>query len=87
MVTMCSLALPLRTVAVTVLADLGDLPRDGEHDDPLGRLRPGATQQVDGWDGWLRVDAHERALGAERGRAQTMVPDRVSLTRIATGEV
>lgn len=73
--------------AQTLLADLEDLPRHGDDDDPLGRLRLGAAQQVDGWDGWLRVDAHERALGAERGRARTKVHGRSSLTRVASGGV
>lgn len=32
-----------------------------------------------GWDGWLRIDEAERALGAERGRERTKIVDRDAL--------
>lgn len=31
------------------------------------------------WDGWLRIDAAERALGAERGRERTKIVNREEL--------
>lgn len=47
------------------------------------RLREQLTGVVD-WDGWLRIDAAERALGAERGRERTKIVDRELLLDHAT---
>ncbi|WP_433675714.1 FAD-dependent oxidoreductase [Microbacterium gorillae] len=47
------------------------------------RLREQLTGVVD-WDGWLRIDAAERALGAERGRERTKIVDRERLLDHAT---
>ena len=38
------------------------------------------------WEGWQRVDAHEKALGEAEGRARVKVVPRDELTRIARGE-
>lgn len=38
------------------------------------------------WDGWLRVDAHEKQLGEGEGRPRVKVVEREELTRIARAE-
>lgn len=38
------------------------------------------------WDGWLRVNEHEKALGAAEGRERIKVVPREELTRIARAE-
>jgi len=38
------------------------------------------------WDGWLRVDEHEKQLGAAEGRERKKVVPREELTAIARGE-
>ena len=38
------------------------------------------------WEGWLRVNEHEKALGEAEGRARVKVVPRDELTRIARGE-
>lgn len=38
------------------------------------------------WDGWLRVDAHEKQLGEAEGRPRVKVVEREELTRIARAE-
>ncbi|MGX1934573.1 FAD-dependent oxidoreductase [Microbacterium resistens] len=72
----------LQTVSQLV-ADLERRPLDGPDRDPLPPLREAAGVTAVDWDGWLRVDAHERALGAERGRERIKVADRGELRDIA----
>ncbi|MBE9373359.1 FAD-dependent oxidoreductase [Saccharopolyspora sp. HNM0983] len=38
------------------------------------------------WEGWGRLDAHERALGEERGRERLKVVERADMVRISRGE-
>lgn len=72
----------------TVDSLLNDLAqRDSEADRP----EPGAAdalrarlEGVIGWDGWLRIDAAERSLGAENGRERTKIVDRGQLLDVAT---
>lgn len=59
---------------------LADLAEDG-HRAPQGaadRLRERLADAV-GWDGWLRIDAAERSLGATRGRERTKIVHRDEL--------
>ena len=69
------------TVA-SLLADLeatdraGGSGRDPEH--LVARL-----QALVDWDGWLRIDAAERAIGEARGRERTKIVDRAELLRHA----
>ncbi|PWV68879.1 hypothetical protein DFR69_1161, partial [Nocardia neocaledoniensis] len=37
------------------------------------------------WDGWYRLDAHERALGEPEGRERVKVVDRVDMLRASVG--
>jgi ferredoxin--NADP+ reductase len=36
------------------------------------------------WDGWLRIDAAERALGVKHGRDRIKIKERDELVRIGT---
>ncbi|MBK1783423.1 FAD-dependent oxidoreductase [Prauserella cavernicola] len=37
------------------------------------------------WEGWLRLDAHERALGEQQGRARVKVVERDEMVRVSGG--
>lgn len=70
----------LQTVAHLV----EDLEPGGRHGhDPLPGLLVGLDAQPIGWEGWLRVDDHERELGTERGRHRIKVYSREELATIA----
>lgn len=71
------------TVAQLV-ADADQLTRaDRAEEDPLpGLLDAAGLPHID-WGGWLRVDAHERALGAERSRDRIKVFTRNRLASVA----
>lgn len=58
-------------------------------DQALGKGRRGADELVRerglkpiDWNGWLRIDAAERALGASLERARTKIADRTELVRL-----
>ena len=58
---------------------------EGPDDDPLpGLLNECGVQAVD-WDGWLRVDQHERAAGAQSGRPRVKLADPQRLSDVAHG--
>ncbi len=67
-----------------LMADLtGGARREG---DPLERLRESAAMPTStDWDGWLRVDAHERELGRAEHRERVKVHTRDDLLAIARG--
>lgn len=69
---------------VTQLADdFSARTQRGEDQDPLPALLADVETSHIGWDGWLRVDAHERALGTDRGRQRIKVFEREQLIAIA----
>jgi ferredoxin--NADP+ reductase len=37
------------------------------------------------WDGWLRLDEHERALGEDRGRERIKVVPREEMVAVSRG--
>ncbi len=67
-----------------LIADAPQLARtDRPEEDALpGLLDAAGLPHID-WGGWLRVDAHERALGAERGRPRIKVFTREHLASLA----
>jgi ferredoxin--NADP+ reductase len=72
-------------VVASVHADLETLPGREERDPDaiLSHLAErGVT--VTTWDGWERLDAHERALGEAAGRERVKVVPRDEMVRIAT---
>jgi ferredoxin--NADP+ reductase len=75
----------LHTVS-SVVSDIGLAPLPGRDSDPFPTLLDRAGLRRIDWAGWLRVDQHERALGAERGRARIKIPNRELLTQLASNE-
>lgn len=67
-------------VAAAILADHVKEPAT------LDRLLAGRGIHPVGLDGWLRVDAAERSLGAEHGRAREKISDPETLQRLAHGD-
>jgi len=67
-------------VAARVLADLVRQPSS------VDALLAGRGIRPVGFDAWQRVDAAERALGAEHGRPRERIADAETLTRLARGE-
>ncbi|MGI8870587.1 MAG: FAD-dependent oxidoreductase [Mycobacteriales bacterium] len=65
-----------RQTVQSILADAatGTLPLADRSDDAdlAADLRDAGVEVVE-WDGWLRIDAHEIALGRDRGRDRTKV--------------
>lgn len=73
------------TVA-SLLDDLDTTPRaDDPHPDAILDLLARRGVEVVPWSGWERLDAHELALGAARGRERIKVVPRPDLLRIAAG--
>ncbi|MFK4790770.1 FAD-dependent oxidoreductase [Microbacterium sp. ZW T5_56] len=70
--------------AETVESLIEDLSTKARVDpESSARVRERLTGVVE-WDGWLRIDAAERQLGAERGRERTKIVDREDLLDYAT---
>ncbi|MFC4128032.1 pyridine nucleotide-disulfide oxidoreductase, partial [Nocardia rhizosphaerae] len=65
-----------------LLADRATLTRPA-HSDPGAVLEflTGAGIAFTTWDGWYRLDAHERALGAPEGRDRVKVVERADMLR------
>lgn len=72
----------LQTVA-QLMEDMQRIDLMGATHDPLPSLLEKTSAREIGWDGWLRVDEHERGLGAERNRDRIKVFSREDLTSIA----
>lgn len=68
-----------------LVADAESWTAGGLDRDPLPELLEAAGLRGIDWDGWLRVDRHERALGAEQERPRTKVAARQRLAQIALG--
>lgn len=66
-----------------LIEDVQARPLGDDDRDPLPDLLARADLPGVDWEGWLRVDAHERALGEAHGRQRIKVFDRDDLTRIA----
>lgn len=66
-------------------ADAESWTAGGPDRDPLPELLEATGLPGIDWGGWLRVDRHERALGAERERPRTKVAARKLLAQIALG--
>ena len=66
-----------------LIEDVQERPLGGGDRDPLPELLASAELSGIDWDGWLRIDAHERALGDAQGRPRVKVFDRGELTQIA----
>lgn len=70
----------------SLLTDAPNLPVAPQRD-------PGAVEELlaargisyTTWDGWKRLDAHERALGQERGRERMKVVEHEDMVRISQG--
>jgi ferredoxin--NADP+ reductase len=62
----------LQTVA-SVLADAKEITLDGAEKDPLEVVLADHVKRTIDWDGWLRIDEHERQLGTVRGRERLKV--------------
>ena len=58
-------------------------PRSSPVDPLLAPLLETMTVRTVDWDGWRRIDEHERALGADRGRERLKISDRDLLTELA----
>lgn len=67
-------------VAASLLADLVHEPS------AVDRLLAERGVRPVGFDGWQRIDAAERALGAEHGRERERITDTETLNRLAHGE-
>lgn len=74
----------LQTVTQLV-QDAAEHVRAGGGEDPLATLREKAAFDVIDWEGWLRVDAHERELGRAQGRERIKVHSHAGLIAIAQG--
>ncbi|PRW65126.1 FAD-dependent oxidoreductase [Actinopolyspora mortivallis] len=69
-----------------LLADLGNLPNPTESDrDAVLRMLDERGVDYTTWEGWNRLDEHERALGAQRGRERMKVVERDEMVRISHG--
>ena len=64
-----------------VVDDLGSVEPEVRDDDPIAHL----AHAVD-LDGWLRIDAAERAAGADRGRERTKIVEREEMLTHAKQE-
>jgi ferredoxin--NADP+ reductase len=64
--------------AQTIASLLEDLSTSGATAGSPHGLHARLGRAVD-WQGWLRIDAAERALGAEKGRERTKIVDRAQL--------
>lgn len=70
-----------------ILADTESTPRAGETDgDSILRLLDERGVTYTNWDGWQRLDAHERALGEQRGRDRMKVVSREDMVTISRDE-
>ncbi len=73
-------------VAESILADLAELPGD-EHDPAeIDNLLKSRGILVVGWPEWLRLEAHEQALGAEHGSDPIVVHELEAMLRHARGD-
>lgn len=72
----------LQTVT-QLMDDVRELDRSGADTDPLPALLDAADAEAIDWTGWLRVDEHERRLGAERGRDRVKVWSAEQLAALA----
>ncbi|HET7586414.1 MAG TPA: NADP oxidoreductase [Gemmatimonadaceae bacterium] len=74
--------------AATLLADAaeGRLPEPGPAPDAVDALVRERQPDTLSWDDWLRLGAHEIALGATAGRPRCKVVDTSAALRIARGE-
>lgn len=67
-----------------LLADAEALPPSADPDpDALTRHLAGRGVEFTTWQGWQRLDAHELALGAARGRLRTKVVSREEMLRVS----
>ncbi|WP_017976061.1 FAD-dependent oxidoreductase [Actinopolyspora halophila] len=70
-----------------LLADTENLPEPVEPDrDAILRVLDERGVPYTTWEGWNRLDAHERALGADRGRERLKVVERDEMVRISREE-
>jgi ferredoxin--NADP+ reductase len=74
----------LQTVT-RLLEDSKSWQKRGDGDLLPGLLEASGKVTVD-WDGWLRIDAHERSLGALHGRERVKVHSAAQLTQLALNE-
>lgn len=66
----------------SMLVDLAEREERGEGSATSSAAADALCERLShsvGWDGWLRIDEAERALGAERGRERTKIVDRNQL--------
>lgn len=66
-------------VAETIVADLPELTRPAGTPDDIGKLLAERNVRVVGWPDWLRLDAHERALGEQHGSDPIVLHDRSTI--------
>jgi ferredoxin/flavodoxin---NADP+ reductase len=76
-----------RETVRSLLADrAGLLPAPHREPADIDRLLSDRGVEVVDWAGWCRIDAAERARGAEQGRDRVKIADRAELLRIAAAD-